>query len=178
MARWDEDGFSSCSTCPCHRAALTTPPEWQAVSVSPQPVHAAFAPPLRARPPELFFLSRPPLGSLPLRPVTRSPSPRWLGRSASSVSFPPRMRPKLRRFLTFPPVRLTLTEHVCLVWTHKGAQIRSRCDGVLVISPPESIAPLDARAAPAALGISKNNHRVELSKSRARREAVLDSYGE
>jgi len=51
-------------------------------------------------------------------PVTRSPSRRWLGRSASSVSFPPRMRPKLRRFLTFPPVRLTFTEHVCLVWTH------------------------------------------------------------
>src|SRR5580704_8503416 len=31
-------------------------------------------------------------------PVTRSPSLRWLCRSASSASFPPRIRPKLRDF--------------------------------------------------------------------------------
>src|SRR5262245_59260243 len=55
-------------------------------------------------------------------PVTRSPSRRWLGRSASSASFPPRMRPKLRRFLTFPPVGLSPTEHVCLFWTHSCAK--------------------------------------------------------
>ena len=35
---------------------LTTPPEWQAASVSLRPVHAAFAPTQRARPPELFFV--------------------------------------------------------------------------------------------------------------------------
>jgi hypothetical protein len=57
-------------------------------------------------------------------PVTRSPSSRWLRRSASSVSFPPRMRPKLRRFLTFPPVGLTPTEHASLSWTHCSANIR------------------------------------------------------
>jgi len=28
ISRWGEDGFSSCSTCPCHRAVPTTPPEW------------------------------------------------------------------------------------------------------------------------------------------------------
>ena len=27
ISRWGEDGFSSCSTCPCHRAAPTTPPK-------------------------------------------------------------------------------------------------------------------------------------------------------
>ena len=27
ISRRDEDGFSSCSACPCHRAAPTTPPE-------------------------------------------------------------------------------------------------------------------------------------------------------
>ena len=27
LSRWDEDGFSSCSACPCHRAAPTTPPK-------------------------------------------------------------------------------------------------------------------------------------------------------
>src|ERR1700687_4781929 len=46
-----------------------------------------------------------------------SPSPRWLCRSASSVSFPPRMRPKLRRFLTLPPVGPAPTEHASLSWT-------------------------------------------------------------
>src|SRR5438132_939696 len=25
ISRWDEDGFSSCSTCPCHRAAPNHP---------------------------------------------------------------------------------------------------------------------------------------------------------
>ena len=34
ISRRDEDGFSSCSTCPCHRAAPTTPPEWIAASAS------------------------------------------------------------------------------------------------------------------------------------------------
>ena len=36
-ARWGEDGFSSCLTYPCHRAAPTTPPEWPVASVSPRP---------------------------------------------------------------------------------------------------------------------------------------------
>src|SRR5580700_2156169 len=36
ISRWGEDGFSSCSTCPCHRAAPTTPPECHNVSVSPR----------------------------------------------------------------------------------------------------------------------------------------------
>ena len=36
ISRWDEDGFSSCSTCPCHRATPTTPPECHDVSVSPR----------------------------------------------------------------------------------------------------------------------------------------------
>ncbi|MGB5613743.1 MAG: hypothetical protein WBM67_13930, partial [Sedimenticolaceae bacterium] len=30
----DEDGFSSCSVCPCHRAAPTTPPERDTSTVS------------------------------------------------------------------------------------------------------------------------------------------------
>ena len=33
ISRRDEDGFSSCLACPCHRAASTTPPEWAAASV-------------------------------------------------------------------------------------------------------------------------------------------------
>ena len=33
ISQRDEEGFSSCSACPCHRAAPTTPPEWTVASV-------------------------------------------------------------------------------------------------------------------------------------------------
>jgi len=36
LSPWDEEGFSSCLTCPCHRAASSTPPECHVVSVSPR----------------------------------------------------------------------------------------------------------------------------------------------
>ena len=36
ISLWDEEGFSSCVTCPCHRAAPTTPPERHVASVSPR----------------------------------------------------------------------------------------------------------------------------------------------
>src|SRR5260370_33178258 len=36
LSLWDEEGFSSCSTCPCHRAAPTTPPECHVASVNPR----------------------------------------------------------------------------------------------------------------------------------------------
>jgi hypothetical protein len=38
ISRWVEDGLSSCSTCPCHRAAPTAPPECHAASVNPDVV--------------------------------------------------------------------------------------------------------------------------------------------
>ena len=34
LSRRDEEGFSSCSTCPCRRAVATTPPERPAASAS------------------------------------------------------------------------------------------------------------------------------------------------
>ncbi len=34
ISRWDEDGFSSCLACPCHRAVPTTPPKGCASSIS------------------------------------------------------------------------------------------------------------------------------------------------
>src|SRR5712691_9957301 len=37
ISPWDEEGFSSCSTRPCHRAVATTPPECPAASVRLQP---------------------------------------------------------------------------------------------------------------------------------------------
>ena len=57
-------------------------------------------------------------------PVTRSPSQGWLCRLASSASFPPRMRPKLRGLLTLTPVGLSPTEHASLRWTHSCAKTR------------------------------------------------------
>ncbi len=56
ISRWDEDGFSSCSVCPCHRAAPTTPPEWPAAAVRLPTDHAAFTREEWARPPvHIFF---------------------------------------------------------------------------------------------------------------------------
>src|SRR5216683_4979188 len=34
ISRWDEEGLSSCSACPCHRAVASTPPRLTSVSVS------------------------------------------------------------------------------------------------------------------------------------------------
>ena len=49
----DEEGFSSCSVCPCHRAIATTPPECISRVNQFLTHHAAFALRLRARPPGL-----------------------------------------------------------------------------------------------------------------------------
>ena len=68
ISLWDEEGFSSCSTCPYHRAVPTTPPKWHVASVQPATCHAAFAPNEGARPSDLSFVSRPPVGLLSLRP--------------------------------------------------------------------------------------------------------------
>ena len=64
----DEDGFSSCSTCSCHRAARNHPAGVASRLGQPAARHAAFAPQKRARPPVFNFLWTPPLGSLALRP--------------------------------------------------------------------------------------------------------------
>ena len=67
MAAWDEDGFSSCLACPCHRAVPTTPPEEYVSSASLRHDPTAFVPDQWTRPLGLF-LSGPPSGSLVLRP--------------------------------------------------------------------------------------------------------------
>jgi len=90
ISRWDEDGFSSCSAHPCHRAAPTTPPERIDTSVrvrrsmmpSPHPRQLG----LRS-----YFFSGPPMGSLALRPGDSLTIPRM----ALSVGF---------RAFGFPPV--------------------------------------------------------------------------
>ena len=64
-----------------------------------------------------FKLSRPLWVHLHCGPVTRSPSRRWLCRSASPDSFPPLLRPKLRGSDFFPG-GLHPTGHASLCWTH------------------------------------------------------------
>ena len=78
----DEDGFSSCPVCPCHRAIPTTPPERDTSTVSlryhllPSPRGSGLG--LRS-----YILTRPPLGSLALRPGDSLTVPR----TALSASF-------------------------------------------------------------------------------------------
>jgi hypothetical protein len=92
----------------------------------PAPCHAAFAPKEWARPPDLYFVSRPLLGSLALQPGDLLTIPKM----ALSVGF---IRfvfftdtTQARGLLTFPPVGLPPhTEHVCLSWTHSLAKIEN-----------------------------------------------------
>ena len=55
ISRRGEEGFSSCSACPCHRAVATTPPKWVSRVNQVSTAHAAFAFRLQARPSEYTF---------------------------------------------------------------------------------------------------------------------------
>src|ERR1039458_3698062 len=50
ISRRDEEGFSSCLACPCHRAVASTPPRSRCRVGQISAPHAAFALQLRARP--------------------------------------------------------------------------------------------------------------------------------
>jgi len=124
ISRWGEDGFSSCLTCPYHRAAPTTPPECHDVSVSPR--HAMLPSP-RTRGLGLrgLFLSRPPMGSLALRPGDSLTIP-WMALSVSFIRFVSSTdATQATRLLTLALVGLTPTEHASLRWTHWFAKIQS-----------------------------------------------------
>ena len=66
ISRRDEDGFSSCLACPCHRAVPTTPPQGCASSDSLATHPVAFVRHEKTRPLGSIFLSGPPMGSLVL----------------------------------------------------------------------------------------------------------------
>src|SRR4029077_6343710 len=82
---WDEEGFSSCLTRPCHRAVANAPPERPAASVSlrrsilPSPLNRRFG---------LwdFGLSRSPVRLLSLRPDNLLTIP-WMALSIDSMHF-------------------------------------------------------------------------------------------
>ena len=50
ISRRDEEGFSSCLACPCHRAVASTPPRQRCRIGQISAPHVAFALRLRARP--------------------------------------------------------------------------------------------------------------------------------
>ena len=101
VSLWDEEGFSSCSTCPCHRAVPTTPPKCHAASVSPRHVMLP-SPRTRGLGLRISVFFR---GHLWVYfrygPVTRSPSLRWLCRSASPASLSSAGTTQAKDLLTF-----------------------------------------------------------------------------
>ena len=113
ISRRDEEGFSSCLTCPGHRAVAPTPPEGSRRVSQTATVPAAFTREAHVRPPGLEF-SGPPLRSLTLRPGNSLPIlPMGLSMGfRASVS----LRPAIQATgpLALAPVGLPPTEHVCL----------------------------------------------------------------
>ena len=126
LSRRDEEGFSSCSTCPCHRAVPTTPPECHAASVSPRPAMLP-SPRSRGLGLRIYSLSRPPVGSLALRPGDSLTIPKMalsVGfiRFVSSTDATP-----ATGLRASTPVGLSPTEHASLRWTHCSAKNPSAC---------------------------------------------------
>ncbi len=125
ISRWDEDGFTSCSTCPCHRAAPNHPAEvtcsrqsvcGTSCSLRPTIVGSAFG---------VEFCRGHHWVHLRCGPVTRSPSQGRLCRLASSASFPPRMQPKLRGSDSFPGGTHLPLNMPAFRWSHYGQRIHA-----------------------------------------------------
>jgi hypothetical protein len=97
----DEEGFSSCSLCPCRRAVANHPAGVTRRVNRLATCHTAFALQLRARPPGLLTFGAT-ARSLPLRPGDSHPSRRWGCQWASghSVSLLPAIQ--LRGFRLLP----------------------------------------------------------------------------
>ncbi len=95
ISRWDEDGFSSCSACPCHRAAPNHPAGVTCRVSQSAPCHAAFAR-TKGLGLRIHFCRGHLWVHFRYGPVTRSPSQGWLCQLTSPASFPPRVRLKLQ----------------------------------------------------------------------------------
>ena len=112
----DEEGFSSSSVCPCHRAVAFTPPRWDAASVRfrhpilPSPYGSGLGPRiLTYRGHNAFTLLRP--GN------SWSPQRRSLSMGFRIlVSLHPAIQ--TTGLLTLAPAGLSPAEHTSLYWTH------------------------------------------------------------
>jgi hypothetical protein len=84
-----------------HRAAPNHPPEWPAAS-SARGLSCCLGPDGEGSASGITFCRGHHWVHLRCGPMTRSPSRRWLCRSASSASFPPQMRPVLQGSDSYP----------------------------------------------------------------------------
>jgi hypothetical protein len=117
LSRRDEEGFSSCSTCPSHRAVAPTPPEGPAASAAlrrfllPSPYSWGLG--LRG-----YSLSGPPVRSLALRPGDSPAIPKMtVSMGFRTFGFPPACHPSYGAS-ALTPAGLTPAEHISLFWTH------------------------------------------------------------
>ena len=100
---------------------LTTPPEWQTAS-SARGLSCCLRPEREGSASGIIFLSRPPLGSLALRPGNSLAIPR-MAWSVGFIRFVSSTdATQATKVLTFPPVGLSPTEHASLSWTHSFAK--------------------------------------------------------
>jgi hypothetical protein len=97
----DEEGFSSCSVRPGRRAVANHPAGVKQRVNRSAPLHAAFAPPLRARPPG-FCTFGATTRSLALRPGDSPPSHRWVVNGLQVSRFPSCLPFRLRGFRLLP----------------------------------------------------------------------------
>ena len=118
ISRRGEEGFSSCLARPRHRAVATTPPECRSALAS-----LRYAMLLSSRTWGLslraFYLSRPPVRSLSLRPGN-SPATPYGGRvnGLQVIVFSPPCHPCYGA-LALTPAGLSPAERASLCWTHK-----------------------------------------------------------
>src|SRR3984893_14159012 len=116
ISRRDEEGFSSCSACPCHRAVASTPPRRTAVSVSfrlvilPSPYGCGLDP-------RGYSFSRPQCVHCCYGPVTRNPPSGGLVDRLQRFCFHLLRYPNYGA-LTSTPAGLAPAEHASLYWTH------------------------------------------------------------
>jgi len=96
---------------------LTTPPEWQAAS-SARDLSCCLRPEPESSASGVIIFSRPPLGSLALRPGDSLAIPK-MALSVGFIRFVSSTDATVTtELLTLTLVGLIPTEHVCLVWTH------------------------------------------------------------
>src|SRR5208283_4927027 len=126
ISRWDEEGFSSCSACPCHRAVASTPPKcWSRIDQISAP-HAAFALRLGARPSGLrIFEATFAFTFITARRLVVSP------RETLSIGFRVLVsrHPAIQTtgLLTPAPAGLSPAKHGSLRWTHNRTWSPSSC---------------------------------------------------
>jgi len=116
ISRRDEEGFSSCSARPCHRAVASTPPRGTAVSVSFRLVILP-SPYGRRLGPRGYSFSRPQCVRCCYGPVTRNLPSGGLVVRLRMFCFQLRRYPNYGA-LTSTPASLFPAEHASLHWTH------------------------------------------------------------